>query len=481
MSGVLTREGAAPARARLSAASEADGRLSSLFDAAHFALLVSLVPLTAVPYGTVEPWWEAVFECACFALFGVWIIRQWHQGRWETAGAQLFWPLLALAAFAFAQTLPLGSAAGSSAAASISADPYETRRFILKLLALLSAGWLFLRYAADARRLRVLVHVVIITGAAAALFAVARETAQGAEGGFLLPHLSPGRGYGQFINRNHFALMMLMSFGTTAGLLLGGGVRRERLPAYLGLALLTWSALVLSGSRGGLIAMACQLLFALLLLGAGPVRRKLENADSGKHVRASRSVLAHASLALMAACLIAALAVGVAWIGGDAVADRVASLPDEAAAESADGRRGVRRTDIWAATWRLFEERPLFGAGFGGYWVAVTRHHEASGDRTLLQAHNDYLELLASGGIVGAGLAAWFAVAFVRRAKRVLAAPEPFRRAARAGALVGLAGAAVHGVFDFGLHTTSNALMFAALAAVATSCADGGTARRAEA
>ena len=41
------------------------GRLLSLIVFGGLLLLLILVP---VPYGTVEPWWEAVFECAVFAL-----------------------------------------------------------------------------------------------------------------------------------------------------------------------------------------------------------------------------------------------------------------------------------------------------------------------------------------------------------------------------------------------------------------------------
>ncbi len=38
-----------------------------------FYSLLVLLPLTAIPYGTVEPWWVALFECAVFliAVLGV--------------------------------------------------------------------------------------------------------------------------------------------------------------------------------------------------------------------------------------------------------------------------------------------------------------------------------------------------------------------------------------------------------------------------
>ena len=85
----------------------------------------------------------------------------------------------------------------------------------------------------------------------------------------------------------------------------------------------------------------------------------------------------------------------------------------------------------------------------------------------LEQAHNDYLELLASGGLVGAALAAWFVVSLVRAARRNLRARGLPLRAVRAGSLAGLAAVALHSLFDFGLHVTANAVLFVALAAVA--------------
>ena len=45
---------------------------------------------------------------------------------------------------------------------------------------------------------------------------------------------------------------------------------------------------------------------------------------------------------------------------------------------------------------------------------------------------------------------------------------DPFRRAACLGALVGLFGVAVHGVVDFGLHVTINALVCTVLIVIAT-------------
>ncbi len=107
------------------------------------------------------------------------------------------------------------------------------------------------------------------------------------------------------------------------------------------------------------------------------------------------------------------------------------------------------------------------GAGFGGYWMAVPEYHDASGSFVPQQAHNDYLELLASGGLIGAILGVWFVFALIRSARKTLRAGNSFRRASALGALAGLFAVAVHSLVDFGLHITVNALIFTALIVIA--------------
>jgi putative inorganic carbon (HCO3(-)) transporter len=106
------------------------------------------------------------------------------------------------------------------------------------------------------------------------------------------------------------------------------------------------------------------------------------------------------------------------------------------------------------------------GAGFGGYWAEVPMFHQASGRLTPQQAHNDYLEVLASGGIVGVGLFTWFAIVLLNQARKALNATDGFQRAVASGAIIALVGVAVHSIVDFGLHITANALVFVALLAI---------------
>ena len=143
-------------------------------------------------------------------------------------------------------------------------------------------------------------------------------------------------------------------------------------------------------------------------------------------------------------------------------------MSTEVGASGASVRWAVRRWDIWPATWKLVKDHPVTGVGFGGYWMAITAYHNASGEMTPQEAHNDYLEFLASGGTIGVALGVWFLYFFIRTVRERLPTEDKFVRAARCGAMIGLAGVAIHSLVDFGLHIPVNAVVFVTLMVIAT-------------
>lgn len=450
-------------------------RTARLLDKTIFFALLATITLTAVPYGTVEPWWEALFECAVLTLGALWIIEGLLSGTWRSRGDSLLAPLVGFVVFAWLQTLPVwggdasvGAAGIENAWQAISADPYETRRLALKLIALTLAGQLLLRYTSSPGRLRTLVHVVIGIGVASALFGILRQTTERGAPGFILPGLASDASYGQFINRNHFALLMEMTLGLVLGLVAGGGAhRRHGLLIYLAAALPVWAALVLTTSRGGIFGMFSQLLLLALLFGVVRPSRETARQGGGKPSgwrRIGGSFVARGALILG---VVAAMLVGVVWMGGDQLVSRLEAMPDQFGTKSVNEREGESRIEVWQATWQLIKANPLVGVGFGGYRAAITEHHDASGELTPQDAHNDYLELLASGGLVGALLAAWFVVAFFGAARGRLRSADSFRRAACYGAMAGLCGVAVHSLVDYGLHITINAVVCLTLVVIA--------------
>lgn len=441
-------------------------RTTRLLEGAVFYSLLALIPLTAVPYGTVEQWWESSFQCVVFALAALWSIEGLLSGRWFVREHRLLLPLVPLLGFVFWQALPAGSATvgGVKVWLSSSADAYETRLVAFRFLALLLFVAMLLRYTSSGRRVGALVYAVIGVGVLSGVFGLVRQAAHQDGDGFLLAHLQPQLGYGQFINNNHFALLMEMSLGLLLGLLTSRRARRSGLLLlHCAACGVLWPALVLSNSRGGVFSMIGQVVFLALLHGRVLGSRRAPTAGR------ARGWLPPAVVGpALAVCLLLVVGVGVTWVGGDSLLRRMENLHDEVGVEGGANRVTPRRLEMWRATWRMFEDHPVAGIGFGGYWVAVHRYYDATGAYVPQQAHNDYLELLASGGLVSAALAAWFVCGVIARARKCLRTRAPFPRAACFGALAGLCAVALHSLVDFGLHITANALVCIALVVIAT-------------
>ena len=420
-----------------------------------FASLLALVVLLPVPYGGVEPTWVAAFEVAVFLLTSLWAVEGAVSGRWFVRAHLLCAPALALAAYAFLQSV-------SWRGGAVSFDPYESRLTALLLLALTLSGALLIRYTDTERRLRALVLAAAAPGLVSALFGIVRRAAQRAPDGFVLEHLKPGVGFAQFINHNHFAFLAEMALGLVLGQIAAAKLRAGRLLACAAAALTLWAAVLFSGSRGGLLGTTCALLFVTLFAP----HREAPRGEASPNLlrRVWGSVVLRAAAA---ACILAAVLVAVAWVGGEEAVSRVESARAHFSQEGARRGANTSRSDIWRATWDLFAAHPVAGTGFGGYWIAITETHRASGVLTPQQAHNDYLELLAGGGVLGAGLVALGVVMVARRTRRAMRTGGAFRRAASLGAAAGLCGVAAHSVADFGLHVPANALAAVALMVMA--------------
>ena len=77
------------------------------------------------------------------------------------------------------------------------------------------------------------------------------------------------------------------------------------------------------------------------------------------------------------------------------------------------------------------------------------------------QAHNEYLQMLADGGIVAFLITISFIVLLVRKAlKRIRDESDDLVRTTVIGGLAGCVGIFVHSIFDFPLRTAGNAYVF---------------------
>ena len=110
---------------------------------------------------------------------------------------------------------------------------------------------------------------------------------------------------------------------------------------------------------------------------------------------------------------------------------------------------------------KIFLDNPLIGAGFDAFGVAFTRFDTWNGYFRVEQAHNDYLQILADGGILAFACVAAFIFLLFRRGLEVIrTSTNAGRRSVAIGALAGCFGILVHSFFDFPLRTAGNAYFF---------------------
>jgi O-antigen ligase len=128
-----------------------------------------------------------------------------------------------------------------------------------------------------------------------------------------------------------------------------------------------------------------------------------------------------------------------------------------------EGVEGNTRWDLWRGTTQLWLRSPVFGSGLGSYRYTIGIDKPATGEAVLEQAHNDWLEWLATGGVAGAAVlaVAVVALAWMLHPRRVRRLRFEYRYPL-AGAGLALVATALHETVGFGLQTPLNRYLLAA-------------------
>ena len=331
----------------------------------------------------------------------------------------------------------------------VSLDPVSTR---VTLFLVVAGGLVFLAARAlvrtDARWRERLLWILAGFATAEAVYGIAQWGAGTPHVLWQVKQAYRDCASGTLINRNHFAMLVYLGLGATLSLLALLEDRRRRgdeedpgretfLRTVLAVMVgVQFAAILASKSRAGLAAAALVVfpfLPRLVLRGRGP----------------SRAVV------LLVLLLLAAPA--VLLVGPD-VAERVARLPLEW--ESPSGRGAVLRASL-----AIVREFPLLGTGGGTFSLVFSRWRTEGIQSRYSFAHDDYLQVLTEGGVVGLVLAllpvlvvgALF-LRSIRREERERGFPVPWPLAVALGALL------LHELVDFSLQIPSNALLVAVAA-----------------
>jgi O-antigen ligase len=276
------------------------------------------------------------------------------------------------------------------------------------------------------------------------------------------PEIANGNPFGPFINRAHFAGLMVIIVPMALALMLARTRRqppsrrwrttlRDRVRDWSAgeasaanlvpfLILVMGGAALVSGSRGGMLA----LLAALLAMVVGSV------AGGGSWI--GRTV----RIGLVAVLIV----LTGAWIGGDVLFGTVERLADELGRPTESPRLW-----IWADAMTLWMNAPVLGTGLGTFGVAFAEVRTIEAPVVFSHAESDWVELLTGTGVLGLALALATVVSLVFLLAQHLRATQS--RAARVFALAGvvvLTGAAIQGAGNYNLFVMSN-LIYLTIAA----------------
>ncbi|HEV7509711.1 MAG TPA: O-antigen ligase family protein [Thermoanaerobaculia bacterium] len=434
------------------------------------ALLTLILLFAPLPFGGVTAWADATLRVAGFLALALAAVSVERPSALRPAAV----PAVALAAVALLgllQSAPLPArlvaslspghtglqrqaaalVEGAASAAGLSLAPTASRSAALGWAAA-AAVFLAATVAGRHRRQRRWLGGAALAGALFQVFFGARDwfshasTLWGVE-----LHVPALRLRGTFVNPNHLALYLEMALPIAfawswwAVRRASEQVQLERRLLLIGPPVLAWltlfAGLSFTGSRTGLLAAAAAVSVQGALAAGVPRRWWL------------------APLGVLAA---------LAGVGVVAAIGPHEGLGRLLATTATDVSLGGRLEEYRAALglWLRF---PVTGVGLGAFRDAFPLVQTPALEGTWWHPHNDFLEVLVTAGLVGAGLVAAGIWGLLRSLLRVLL--EGLRsedRAASLAALGVLVSAGIHETLDFGLSMPGNAVTLTILLGAAT-------------
>jgi len=317
------------------------------------------------------------------------------------------------------------------------------------------------------KRIEAVILCILVVGAFDALYGIMQTYSQYEHIWWLKKYAYIGDVTGTYINRNHFAGLMEMGivlavvYAAAFSSLHSQKNQRQRRGKTFKDVILTYTAagslfpqrilivfmgvvmalgLILSASRGGIIATG----LALLFLGMMFVFRENQRRKG------------YVILVLFLLTTAYALPVGIDYTIG-----RFRQF---------DAGREDRMV-VTKVVWKIFEDYENTGTGIGNFQYSFPKYQDERHKQTFYRnGHNDWVQLLSEAGWLGmillmAGMG-WFLFRYGRRWSQCR---DAFSVCIGAGALAALVAIAVHSWSDFNLHIPANFMMLAAVLAIGTS------------
>ena len=203
---------------------------------------------------------------------------------------------------------------------------------------------------------------------------------------------------------------------------------------FLGVgAVIIVASIFISLSRGGIISLTLASAFFLAILPREKINFRF------------------ITYGLLASCVVLMMT----WFGWGPVVDKFGTTFTDA------GAIHDIRLMLWQDSLRIIHDFLFAGTGFGTFIHIYPLYTTLSVNFILDHAHNDYIELLTDGGLIGFVLAAWFVLTIIIHGwKKIHYRRDRYAILLSIGALTGIVAILFHSVTDFNMHNGANGLYF---------------------
>ena len=426
------------------------------------ALLIFLIVLTPLAFGTVEIWAIASFE---FLVSVTALVFLWQKNNPDISTGEniqikksnlvpfLIGIFLFLIIIVF-QLIPLPksvllavsphtalfydrifSLISGWTQKSLTFNAYETQFELYKLIAYAMVFFIIVLGINSKKRINKLILAIFLTGFVISIFGIMQNYSYTGKL-YWLRHISAaGEPFGPFVNRDHFGGYINLIIPLGLGYLLTNIEKSKKiLVGYFTVIMIT--ALVISLSRGAVLSFLGSLIFfTLLVLMFTEVRK-------GKIIFPIAGIIAVTALFLF-------------WLDWGLVIARLHTI--------IDSESGIMRLrlPVWIDSLKIVKDFPIFGVGFGNFQNVFPLYQHSLLNRFWRHTHNDYLQSAIEMGPVSiALLLAFYAMLVWYVVKLLRTSADNWKIGLSIGAITSCMTILLHSFVDFNLRTTSNAFLF---------------------
>lgn len=412
-------------------------RLDGWCEKAILGLVLAILAFAPLATGAVRPQDFIVVEWLTVIAIAVWVGRFWINPKHRLLWPPVCWAVLAFVAYAVGRYL--------------TADiEYLARQELIKVLVYAALFFIVVNNLHRLETTQVVGMFLVFLAMAISVYAIYQFLASSEHvWHFLRPEIYRKRGSGTYICPNHLAGFLEMILPLSLAYTLTGRFNHLT-KTFLGYAaLMIFSGVVVSVSRGGWLSVgvSCSILFFWML------------CQRGYRIQSLLLIAAFVGLT------------GLFLYKTELTSNRKEGF--EAAARAEDFR-----FRLWTPALAMWRDHQWWGVGPNhfDYRFRQYRPHHNEVQRRPDRVHNDYLNTLVDWGTVGASLVAlaWLLFfygavrswKFVKRTPNDLASKRSNKSSFVLGGVLGLVAILVHSVLDFNMHIPANAIVAVTLMAL---------------